>query len=157
MQNNKIVKMIVGAGVFLLAYNFFFGSGIFNGLFESSVAEGKLGAGQANALTGVLEMVATVLSTVGGYAILAATKLIQFIIDAVSEFQGQGDDQPAMTERQYVDYQRVLMQAIAEKNGPLTIMMAEQIAGAKFLTRQQFPQPAPVNEVEEDDTLAIPE
>lgn len=168
MRNSleRVVTIVVGGLVLFAAYRFWFGSGIFNGWFAPSVESGKLGAGGADFMSQALEIVFTVLSTVGTVVLAIVFKLVSYIAGA---FEGtaqqfarrnpvtlqQGDvpevgvvdsgiriERPHINEKQRGDYTRVLLQAVVEGDAGLVVAMAERIHGKPFLRTTKKPKPS---------------
>lgn len=159
----RLVTIVVGVAVLFFAYQFWFGSGILNGWFSPNVETGKLGAGTADFFSQVLEIILTLVSTVGITAIAIALKLIRFITNAIqgtaNEFARkppetvtvqQGDPRVTnivvdnreskpqhITPQQQADYVRVLIQAVVEGDRNLMFAMAERINGTPFLTPRE--------------------
>ena len=153
MKNNNIVTLAVGSLMLYFAYNFWFGSGIFDGVYVPQPPEGfdnlegALAANNPEALRSVgvsdlisqfLEIVATVVSTIGMVGIAISTKLIQFI---AGSFDGFGLPQPtqqkqveSMGDEEFQTMLLVLGQAVLRKNAKLVIAAAEEMAGEEFLT-----------------------
>ena len=158
MKNSteRLVTIVVGIAVLFFAHQFWFGSGIFNGWFSPNVESGKLGAGTADFFSQFLEIVLTIVSTIGTVAIAIGFKLIRRISDAIhgtaTEFarkppgqsqMDQGDvrvvvktesTKKHINKQQQADYTRVLLQAVVEGDKGLVVAMAERINGTKFLT-----------------------
>ena len=139
----RIVNVAVGSFIFLVAYQFWFGSGIFNGLFSQSVADGNLGAGPADLLSQLLELALTIVSTVGAFTITVLVGGIRYIVTALDGDPSTAgadtewaSDSIEMPNQQVGDYTRVLLQAVHDRDAPLTIMMAERMAGEKYITTE---------------------
>ena len=143
-KNSRIVTIPVGILIFYVAYQFWFGSGIFNGFFASDVETGKLGAGTADAFSQGLEILAVILSTVGGVAISISTKLVSWIGTTIEQWRtvpkpvvidGEPINIPVSTmpPQQMQELQRLLIQAVLDRDKPLTVALANKLAGTKFL------------------------
>ena len=154
MENKKLTTMAVGAVILYVAYNFWFGSGIFDGVYVPSPPEGfdnlegALKANDPQALRSVgvsdfisqaLEIVATIISTVGMVGIAISTKLIQWISGSFN-FGGSETSSAVANSVLETDDEEfevmllVLGQAVIRKNRKLTIAVAEQMAQSSFLT-----------------------
>lgn len=145
---NRIVTVAVGAIVLFFAYNFWFGSGIFNGFFSSSVDDGKLGAGSADFVSQFLEIIATVLSTIGTVWLAVIFKVVQWVTDAfygsANEFGRKqdrphviADDQPTLnhiSDDMRNDMIKLLLQSVFEGNRSVTVAMAQRLNGTPYLT-----------------------
>lgn len=156
MKNNNIATLAVGSLILYFAYNFWFGSGIFDGVYVPQPPEGfhnlegALAANNPEALRSVgvsdlisqfLEIVATVVSTIGMVGIAISTKLIQFIAGSFDDFGLLQPTQPtqqkqveSMGDEEFQTMLLVLGQAVLRKNAKLVIAAAEEMAGEEFLT-----------------------
>ena len=163
----RLVTIVVGGIVLFFAYNFWFGSGIFAGWFEPQPPEGftslneavNLGnpqalrsAGSADLLSQGMEIILTILSTIGTVFLASIFKVIQWL---ARPFESAANDYAArrpivnapptlevneplkneMGDEEFNTMIRVLGQSVIKKNKRMTIAVAEEIAGEPYLTR----------------------
>lgn len=163
----RIITIIVGAVVLFFAYNFWFGSGIFAGWFVPNppegfdTLEGALRAGNPSALRSAgsadlfsqaMEILFTILSTVGTLAIAIALKLIQWLSSpfesAANEFAAK--KQPAETTQRsrssggktktkgFDVYLKVVAQAIIDGDVAVIESIANKMHGEPFIQAQSI-------------------
>ena len=148
----RVIQIIVGVFAFYIAYNFWFGSGIFNGYFEPSVSEGNLGAGNADFLSQLLEIVFTILSTVGTVFIAVALRLIQWFAtpfeSAANRFAGNNEpdgefhkvSNPRGKTKGFDVYAKVISQAIIDGDVDVIESIANKMHGEPFIKAQAIPR-----------------
>lgn len=159
----RVVTIIVGAVVLFFAYNFWFGSGIFAGWFVPSPPEGfdsldgalRAGnpqalrsAGSADLLSQAMEILFTILSTVGTVAIAIALKLIQWLSrpfeSAANEFATKKEStEPAQRTKSsrsktkgFDVYLKVVAQAIIDGDVAVIESIANKMHGEPFIQAQ---------------------
>ena len=169
----RLVTIVVGAIVLYFAYNFWFGSGIFAGWFEPKPPEGftslneavNLGdpqalrsAGSADLLSQGMEIILTILSTIGTVFLASIFKVIQWLS---RPFESAANNYAArrpivktpspplkpvssssphnreMGDEEFNTMLRVLGQSVIRKNKKMTIAVAEEMAGESYLTRDE--------------------
>lgn len=159
----RVVTIIVGAVVLFFAYNFWFGSGIFAGWFVPSPPEGfdsldgalRAGnpsalraAGSADLFSQTMEILFTILSTVGTVAIAVALKLIQWLSSpfesAANEFAAKkepNNNSQKTPSRQskpkgFDVYLKVVAQAIIDGDVAVIESIANKMHGEPFIQAQ---------------------
>lgn len=160
----RVVTIIVGAVVLFFAYNFWFGSGIFAGWFVPKPPEGfdtlegalRAGnpsalrsAGSADLLSQAMEILFTILSTVGTVAIAIALKLIQWLSSpfesAANEFARRKEpseplfkkvSQPRGKTKGFDVYLKVVAQAIIDGDVAVIESIANKMHGEPFIQAQ---------------------
>lgn len=144
----KVITLVVGFFIFYLMYNFWFGSGIFNGWLEPSVSSGKLGAGNADLLSQLIEMVITVVSTVGLVGITISFKLIRWLstpfeplLESFVKDPNEGyvsDYRRYSKVEGYDTYLKVLEQAIIDGNPNGVEFAVNKMHGSDFMTAKEI-------------------
>lgn len=148
----RLVTLAVGCVVLYFAYQFWFGSGIFNGYFEKPVADGQLGAGPADFFSQLLELALTLITTVGAVVFAVGFKLIRWISNA---FEGvklmntisdhkKNNTRPTATAandyhlspEEFQELSNVLIAACVSGDSELFTAVAEKINGEPFLTEE---------------------
>jgi hypothetical protein len=163
----RVVTIIVGAVVLFFAYNFWFGSGIFAGWFVPKppagfdTLDGALragnpaalrSAGSADLFSQAMEILFTILSTVGTVAIAIALKLIQWLSrpfeSAANEFAVKKESTQSLqkqissrTKSKGFDvYLKVVAQAIIDGDVAVIESIANKMHGETFMQAQQIPR-----------------
>ena len=102
-----------------------------------------------------MEVIFTILSTVGTIGLAISLKLIQWLatpfesaanelakrkeptVESTATAVSNPGKKAHMSRQQQTEYSRVLLQAIVEGDKGLTIAMAERINGSKYLTTEK--------------------
>lgn len=163
----RLITIIVGAVVLFLSYNFWFGSGIFAGWFVPSPPEGfdtlegalRAGnpsalksAGSADLLSQGIEILLTIVSTIGTVAIAIALKLIQWLSrpfeSAANEFARRKEPESASQKvnnprgktEGFDVYLKVVAQAIIDGDVDVIESISNKMHGEPFIQAQPIPR-----------------
>jgi len=136
----KPINLLVGIVAIAFCVRFFLGSGVGESFVTPYVESGQVGTTGFELLSSMFEILVGILSGVGAAIIFMLLKGAAFLIaillplfdknSPTDETDTVGIDSDAMHE----DLARLLLQAAVEGDKELTIVVAEKLAGKKYLT-----------------------
>lgn len=139
----KLINIVVGLIFFYLLFRWLTDFNIVGNYLAPQVESGKLGAGNANTLASVSEVVLSVLGTVGLFWIRIGTWVSGMVTDAIRDFfptKQVIDEKEAFVQRQVEnDMYNLLGEMVERKNASMVVELINELAGGKIVEVASVP------------------